>query len=76
MNNLDNDSIIQVLQKLPENERLVFSMYELDGYTHKEIQELTGIKSNTSKWLLAKSKRTLKILVENSVDLKSYGYGK
>jgi len=75
MNELENETIIQLLQQLPEKERLVFSMYELDGYTHKEIQELAEINMNTSKWLLAKSKKTLKTLIEHSVDLKRNGYG-
>lgn len=75
MNNLDAEVIIQVLQKLQEKERIVFSMYELDGYTHKEIQELTGINSNTSKWLLSKAKKSLKELVMNLETLDKNGYG-
>jgi len=76
MNDLETDSIIQLLQKLSERERIVFSMNELDGYSHKEIQELTGINSNTSKWLLAKAKKSLKTMIQKASDLKIYGYGK
>lgn len=75
MNELDAEVIIQVLQKLQEKERLVFSMYELDGYTHKEIQELTGINNNTSKWLLSKAKKSLKDIVTNLGTLDKNGYG-
>ena len=75
MNNLETDDIILLLQQLPEKERLVFNMYELDGYTHKEIQKMAGINMNTSKWLLAKSKKTLKDLIMNSKTLKLNNYG-
>jgi len=75
MNNLETDSIILLLQQLPENERMIFNMYEIEGYSHVDIQKLTGIKKNTSKWLLAKSKKTLRSIFKNSDMLKSYGYG-
>ena len=76
MNSLDTEAIVHILQQLPEKERLVFSMYELDGYSHKEIEKLTGIKSNTSKWLLAKSKKSLREIVNKSKDsIKLMGNG-
>lgn len=75
MSALVAEDIIKILQKLSEKERLIFSMYELDGYTHKEIQELTGINSNTSKWLLAKAKKSLKALVENLKTSNRHEYG-
>lgn len=75
MNSLETEVIINLLQQLPEKERLIFNMYELDGYTHKEIEQLTSINMNTSKWLLAKSKKTLRTLVENSKGFKIMGNG-
>lgn len=76
MNKLDTGSIISILQKLPAKTRLIFSMYEMDGYSHKEIYQMTGININTSKWLLAKSKKTLKTIIKNSMDLKNLSYGR
>lgn len=75
MNSLESEVIINILQQLSEKERIVFSMYELDGYKHQEIQELTGINVNTSKWLLAKSKKSLKELILNSQTIDTIGYG-
>lgn len=72
---LEAEDIIKILQQLPEKERLVFSMNELDGYTHKEIQELAGINSNTSKWLLSKAKKSLKSMIENLKTPQRNGYG-
>lgn len=75
MNTLETEVIVKLLERLPEKERLIFSMYELDGYNHKEIEKITGIKNNTSKWLLSKSKKSLKDLVNNSQDFKMIGHG-
>ena len=48
------------MNQLPEGYRLVFNMYVVEGYTHKEIGELLGIAEGTSKSQLAKAKLVLK----------------
>ncbi len=75
MNKIDTEDLIKVIQTLPKNENLVFNLYEIEGYTHKEIEEHTGIKMNTSKWLLSKAKMSLKNKIEHSFITKRYGYG-
>jgi len=60
LNQLDTEIIIRAIQNLPENQRIVFSMFELDDYSHVEIETMIGINSNTSKWLLSKAKKNLK----------------
>lgn len=59
LNDLATEQIFELIQKLSNNERLVFSMYVIDGFKHREIEEQTGIKANTSKWLLSKAKLEL-----------------
>ena len=56
--------LLQIIQELPERYRLVFSMYVLDGYTHKEIAEMLGISDGTSKSNLARARNILKEKVE------------
>ncbi|WP_203294965.1 RNA polymerase sigma factor [Luteirhabdus pelagi] len=56
--------LLQIIQELPERYRLVFSMYVLDGYTHKEIAELLGISDGTSKSNLARARSILKEKIE------------
>lgn len=72
LDKLETEKIISLIQELPEKERLIFSMYEIDGYSHVEIEEMTGIKKNTSKWLLAKSKKMLKEKLFSNYKIKSY----
>jgi len=62
--------LLKVIQSLPEGYRLIFNMYEIEGYSHKEIGELLGISINTSKSQLMKSKKYLQnklITKENSI---------
>ncbi|MCT8339412.1 sigma-70 family RNA polymerase sigma factor [Flavobacteriaceae bacterium TK19130] len=56
--------LLEIIQELPERYRLVFSMYVLDGYTHKEIAELLGISDGTSKSNLARARNILKEKIE------------
>lgn len=59
--------LLKLIQELPNQYRIVFSLYELDDYSHKEISEMLGISEGTSKSNLHKAKLILKNkLTENS----------
>jgi RNA polymerase sigma factor (sigma-70 family) len=47
----------ELLKKMPEGYRIVFNMFAVEGYKHKEIAEKLNIDENTSKtqFLRAKS---------------------
>ena len=57
---LEAEDIYRLIQQLPPEQRAVFSMNVVEGYTHREIAELLGINENTSKWRLAEAKRGLR----------------
>lgn len=54
------NQIMAMVQQLPRQYRLVFSLYELDGYTHNEIAEMLSITESTSKSNLHRAKAILK----------------
>lgn len=56
--------LLTFIQHLPDQYRLVFSMYVLDGYAHKEIASLLGISEGTSKSNLARARGILKTKIE------------
>ncbi len=68
---MDNDDIsldylLQLIQELPDRYRLVFNLYVLDDYSHKEIASLLGISEGTSKSNLARGRMILKNRIEQS----------
>lgn len=67
-NGIPLDDLLQMVQELPDQYRLVFSMYVLDGYTHKEIGALLEISDGTSKSNLARAR---KILQKKVTDFKA-----
>jgi RNA polymerase sigma-70 factor (ECF subfamily) len=54
------EDIMRLVQKLPDGYRIVFNMYDIDGYSHKEIAAKLSISVNTSKSQLLKARRHLK----------------
>ncbi|PCJ82410.1 MAG: RNA polymerase subunit sigma-70 [Flavobacteriales bacterium] len=69
--NISFKDVLKEVQNLSPAYRAVFSLYIVDGYTHKEIAEELGISEGTSKSNLAKAKRNLKkalsYLIEDEV---------
>lgn len=54
------DFLLKIIQDLPDRYRLVFNLYVIDDYSHKEIAEMLAINIGTSKSNLARAKMILK----------------
>lgn len=52
--------LLNLVQQLPNRYRLVFNLYVLDSYSHKEISELLKISVGTSKSNLSRARLLLK----------------
>lgn len=59
------DYLLSIIQELPTKYRLTFSMYVLDGYSHKEISSLLEISEGTSKSNLSRARMILKNKIED-----------
>ncbi len=55
----DNDEILNLLLSLPELLRTIFNLYEIEGYSHKEIGEMLGIGESSSRVYLHRAKLIL-----------------
>jgi len=58
------DFLLGIIQQLPDRYRMVFNLYVLDGYSHKEIAGLLSISDGTSKSNLARARQILKEKIE------------
>lgn len=54
------ETLLNGIQNLPNRYRLVFNLYILDGYSHKEIGNMLEISEGTSKSNLSRAKVLLK----------------
>jgi len=58
------EDVLKVLQQLPEGFRLIFNMYAMEGYRHKDIAKKLGISISTSKSQYARARKFLKKMLE------------
>ncbi len=62
---LQAEDLLTLIESLPAGYRIVFNMYAIDGYSHKEIADHLGISENTSKSQLSRARVYLqKLLLE------------
>ncbi|HEX9600946.1 MAG TPA: RNA polymerase sigma factor [Mariniflexile sp.] len=59
------DYLLRIIQELPDRYRLVFNLYVLDGYSHKDIADMLDINIGTSKSNLARARQILKQTIED-----------
>lgn len=56
-----------LIQDLPLGYRIVFNMFVLEGYSHKEIAKELGISEGTSKSQLSKARREMRKKLESQL---------
>lgn len=56
---LTYNQLLRLIQTLPEGYRIVFNLYVIEGFSHKQIAEILGISENTSKTQLLRARRAL-----------------
>ena len=71
--NLNVQDILRLLDQLPDIQRLIFNLYEIEGFSHEEIAENLKIPSGTSRGYLARAKNKLrKLYNENLISYEKF----
>ncbi|HOX83854.1 MAG TPA: RNA polymerase sigma factor [Chryseolinea sp.] len=69
--------LLELIQSLPQGCQVVFNLFAIEGYSHKEIAELLGISEGTSKSQFARAKSLLQQkLLKESTYYERYGEGR
>ncbi|MEI8046573.1 MAG: RNA polymerase sigma factor [Bacteroidota bacterium] len=63
LSSISAEEILTLVQQLSPVYRMVFSLYVIDGYSHKEIAEKLGIKEGTSKSNLQDARKKLQSMI-------------
>ncbi|MCP2042533.1 RNA polymerase sigma factor [Pontibacter sp. HSC-36F09] len=64
------DELLSMIQSLAPRYRMVFNLYAIEGYNHKEIGEMLGISEGTSKSQYSRARAILQGMLERQE--KSY----
>lgn len=62
---LEVKDLMQIISQLSPGYRIVFNMYAIEGYSHREIAKELGISEGTSKSQLARARNILKEYILN-----------
>lgn len=66
---IPHSKLMEMIQELPDGYRMVFNLYAIENFNHKEIGALLGVTENTSKTQLMKARRLLKKKIEALVQI-------
>jgi len=65
--NLGEEELLNLIAQLPDGYRVVFNLYIIEGYSHKEIAQNLQIQESTSRSQLVKARRLLQeMLIERN----------
>ena len=56
---MDADEILVIIQSIPAKYRVVFNLYEVDGFSHSEISKILKMKEGTSRSYLTRAKKMI-----------------
>lgn len=59
---LEEKDILKLLYELPDIQRSIFNLYEIEGYSHEEISKILDIPESTSRTYLTRAKSKLRKL--------------
>ena len=60
---LNEEELLKLIEQLPNGYKMVFNLYAIEGYSHKEIGEMLNIGESTSRSQLLKARKALQALI-------------
>jgi RNA polymerase sigma factor (sigma-70 family) len=73
MANMGVTDLMVIIQQLSPGYKMVFNLYAIEGYSHKEIAAIMGITEGASKSQLSRARAILKEMISKT-EAKQYGY--
>lgn len=70
------EDLVNMVQSLPDGCRVIFNMFAVEGYGHKEIAEMLGISEGTSKSQYNRAKSLLRSKLERESQYAKLGKAK
>ncbi|NJM93529.1 MAG: sigma-70 family RNA polymerase sigma factor [Cytophagales bacterium] len=74
---LQAEELLQLLEALPSVHRITFNLYEIEGYSHREIAEMLDTTESNSRSTLTRAKKKLRELYlahySEAIDIQERG---
>jgi len=72
MSNLHMEELLAMIQELPSGCQIVFNLFAIEGYGHKEIAEMLGVSEGTSKSQFSRARKLLQEKIAAVEKLERY----
>jgi len=70
LDELEAEYIYKAIQELSEQQRIIFNLYEIEGYSHGEIAQMLDMKEGTCRAYLTRAKSSLRDMLSVSATTK------
>jgi len=64
---LSIDKVKKAMEQLPSGSKLIFQLYSLEGYDHREIAEILNVSESNSKSQYLRAKRKMKEILKGEI---------
>ena len=68
VNSIPLQELQAMIASLPDTKRVIFNMFCVDGFSHREIAEKLGIAEKSSSSLLARAKKSLSRMIHEYME--------
>lgn len=66
---VDEQKLLEIINQLPDGYKIVFNLYAVEGFSHKEIAAQLNISEGTSKSQLARARKHLQKLLKEQLNI-------
>ncbi|WP_400079232.1 RNA polymerase sigma factor [Winogradskyella sp. R77965] len=67
---ISQDELLEHIQQLPDNYRMVFNLYVFEGFSHRAIADKLKMAVGSSKSLLSRAKSVLRLKIDEELNKK------
>lgn len=60
------EDLLKIINAMPQGYKVVFNMFAIEGYSHKEIAEKLGVTENTSKSQYSRARQYVRKILEDN----------
>lgn len=75
LNNMSIEELSHIIEGISPVSKLVFNMFAIDGFSHKEIAEKLNISVGTSKWHLSSARKQIQAKLRLAYPEVNIAYG-
>lgn len=64
LDQLNRDDVLEQINSLPEDYRIAFNMYIIEGYSYKEMAEILELNESTCRMKVSRARKKMQILLK------------